>query len=192
MRGMGELAPGSVILLNGPSSAGKSTLARALQGRLDVPFLRFSLDFLLFGGEVLPERRDHEGPFAWSSMRPRLFDGYYRCLFALARAGNNLVVDLIIETTKQKRRLIEELGRLDVFYVGLHCPLPELERRERARGDRHMGDARRDLEFVHVFGPYDFEVNSSLSPECNAERIIAAWHTRAQPSRFAVSAGQTS
>ena len=182
---MEEFAPASVILLNGPSSAGKSTLARALQDRLDVPFLRFSLDFLLYGGEVLPRRRDRKGPFAWPSMRPRVFDGYYRCLPAFTGAGNNLIVDLIVETAEQKHRLAEELEGLDVFYVGLHCPLPELERRERARGDRRLGDARRDFALVHAFGPYDFEVDSSFAPESNADRIVAAWGTRAQPSRLA-------
>jgi chloramphenicol 3-O phosphotransferase len=118
-------------------------------------------------------------------MRTRVFDGYYRCLPAFARAGNNLIVDLIVETAEQKRRLDEELDGLDVFYVGLRCPLPELERRERARGDRRVCDARRDLKFVHTFGPYDFEVDSSLSPESNAEQIIAAWRAWARPSQVA-------
>jgi hypothetical protein len=38
-------------------------------------------------------------------MRTQVFDGYYRCLPAFARAGNNLIVDLIVEKAEQKRRL---------------------------------------------------------------------------------------
>ncbi|MBV9538095.1 MAG: AAA family ATPase [Acidisphaera sp.] len=181
---MDEIAPGCVILLNGPSSAGKSTLARAVQDRIDVPFLRLSLDLLLFGGEVLPARRDRDGPFAWASLRPRLFVGYYGCLSALAAAGSNIVTDLIIETEWQRGRLTHQLARFDVFYVGLHCPLPELERRERMRGDRRIGDARRDLTFVHSFGAYDVEVDTSRPLDENADRIIAAWRTRSSPGRF--------
>ena len=95
-----------IILISGASSAGKSTLAKALQALLDEPFLRFSLDLLMFGGEVLPARRDTAGAFSWASMRPLLFDGYYRCISALASAGNNIVVDHIIETQDQLDRLV--------------------------------------------------------------------------------------
>lgn len=173
-----------IILLNGPSSAGKSTLARAVQDRADVPFLRFSLDLLLFSGEVLPHRRDQEGPFEWRSIRPRLFDGYYGCLAALAQAGNDLVIDIIIETDSQCRRLEAVLAPFDVFFVGVHCNLAELERREQARGDRRIGDARRDLTFVHGFGPYDYEVDSGRPPDVSADLVLDAWRTRGAPRRF--------
>ncbi len=165
-------------MLNGASSAGKSTLCRGLQAQLDEPFLQFSLDFLMFGAEVLPKRRDEGGAFGWGQMRPKLFAGYYGCLAALANAGNNLVIDYIVETKDQLERLVGLLAPFDVFFVGVHCPLPELERRERARGDRRAGDARRDLETVHSFSRYDFELDSSGSPGANAAKIICAWKAR--------------
>lgn len=170
--------PGRLILLNGASSAGKSTLCRAIQAQIDEPFLQFSPDVLLFAAQVLPKRRDPEGPFTWAAMRPRLFEGYFRCLPAFLGAGNNLVVDYIIETPEQWRRLVELLRPFDVFLVGVHCPLDELERRERERGDRRLGDARRDLLTVHTFTRYDFEVDSRHPPEENAAAIIAAWRVR--------------
>lgn len=180
-----EAAPaGQIIVLNGPSSAGKSTLARAIQAQAELPFLRFSPDLLLFGGEVLPPRHGRGGPFAWEKMRPQLFEGYFRCLPALAGAGNNLVVDFIIETREQLERLVALLGGFDVFLVGVHCPLPELERREALRGDRGLGDARRDLQSVHSFTVYDFEVDSSRPADEIAEEIIAAWQQRTHPTTF--------
>ena len=94
-----------------------------------------------------------------------LFDGYYRCLAALASAGNNIVVDYIVETQDQLGRLVNLLAPSDVFYVCLHCPLPELERRERKRGDRRSGDARRDHALVNHFGPYDAELDGMLSAD---------------------------
>jgi len=177
-----------IILINGASSAGKSTLAKALQALVDEPFLRFSLDLLMFGGEVLPARRDTAGPFLWASMRPMLLDGYYRCLAALASAGNNIVVDYIIETQDQLDQLVYLLAPFDVFYVGLHCPLPELERRERQRGDRRIGDARRDHELVNHFGPYDAELDGMLSVDANAASLLAAWKARRLPGVFATRA----
>ena len=150
---MRDPSPGSIILLNGASSAGKSTLARALQAQLEEPFLCFSLDLFLFDGKVLPKRRDHDGPYSWPVMRPLLFEGYFRCLAALAGAGNNLIVDYIIETHDQMNRLASLTAPFDVFYVGVDCPLPELERRERERGDRKIGDARRDHANFQNFRP---------------------------------------
>jgi chloramphenicol 3-O phosphotransferase len=175
----------AIALINGASSSGKSTLAKAFQTLADKPFLRFSLDFIMYGGEVLPARRDSAGPFSWASMRPMLFDGYYRCLAALASAGNNLVVDHIIETQDQLDRLVYLLTPFDVFYVGLHCSLPELERRERQRGDRSRGDARRDHELVNHFGPYDLELDATLSADINAASLIAAWKARRSPGVLA-------
>ena len=78
---------GKIIILNGASSAGKSTLCDALQKELNAPFLRFSLDFFMFNSNVLPKRKDTQGPFSWSAMRPKLFEGYFNCLFGLASAG---------------------------------------------------------------------------------------------------------
>jgi chloramphenicol 3-O phosphotransferase len=178
---MPETPAGQIILLNGASSAGKSTLCRALQRQLPVPFLQFSLDFLMFGGPVLPERREASGPFSWAAQRPRLFEGWFRCLAALASAGNRLVVDFIIETPEQLERLHALLGDFDVYLVGVHCPLPELERRERLRGDRPAGDARRDLETVHTFTAYDLDVDSSGPPEAVAAQIISGWLSHAGP-----------
>ncbi|GMA16670.1 chloramphenicol phosphotransferase [Deinococcus metallilatus] len=181
---MSNGSAGKLILVNGASSAGKSTLCRAVRDKLDVPFLFFSLDFFLFTTDVLPKRRDPDGTFAWAAMRPHVFEGFYRCLPALLSAGNNPVVELIVETREQMDRLLDLLAPFDVFFVGLHCPLPELERRERARGDRRVGDARRDFETVHTFGRYDLEIDATKPLDQNVEAIITAWRARTRRGVF--------
>lgn len=180
--------PGKIILLNGASSAGKSTLCEALQAELTVPFLQFSLDFFMFNSKVLPKRRDQTGPFSWPAIRPKLFEGYFNCLAGLANAGNNVLTDYIIESQEQLQQLIQKLGHLDVFLVGVHCPLPELERREKIRGDRGIGDAKRDLETVHTFTRYDFEVDSTKPPDENAKAIAGAWELRQGQGAFGSNA----
>ena len=77
-------------------------------------------------------------------MRPMFFEGFHRCLPALAGAGNNLIVEHIVETQPWMNLLVQVLEPFDVFFVGIHCPLPELERRELERGDRRIGEARQD------------------------------------------------
>lgn len=72
-------------------------MARALQAILDEPFWHFSIDHLR-EARVLPTLRIQNGDFVWSALRPAFFDGFHRCLPALARAGNNLLVEHIVET----------------------------------------------------------------------------------------------
>lgn len=174
---------GKIILLNGASSSGKSTLARGLQAALDDPFWHFSIDHL-FAANVLPKERIASGEFPWRDLRPQFFDGFHRCLPALADAGNNLIVEHIVETEAWMQRLLRLLGHLDVFFVGVHCPLPELERRELERGDRRIGEARADFETTHTFCTYDFEVFSTLPPAENIDAVIAAWKIRQRPGAF--------
>jgi len=134
---------------------------------------------------MLPERRAEGGDFAWSIMRPRFFAAFHRCLPAIAYAKNNLIVEHVIEFDTWMRELVVLLAGYDVFFVGVHCPLPELERRERARGDRTIGEARDHLEIVHTFGPYDYELDSTTaSPVENARQVIAAWKNRRSPGAF--------
>jgi chloramphenicol 3-O phosphotransferase len=174
---------GNIILLNGASSSGKSTLAGALQAQLDEAFWHISIDHLMAAG-VLPQQRIDTGEFAWTQMREPFFEGFHRCIPALAQAGNNLLVEHIVETEAWMQRLVELLAWLDVFFVGVHCPLDELERRERARGNRRIGEAQADFQTVHSFGTYDFEVDSTAPPCESVTELIAAWKARRQPSAF--------
>jgi chloramphenicol 3-O phosphotransferase len=175
---------GSVILLNGASSAGKSTLARALQSQLPAPFWHYSIDHLL-AAQVLPRARIDSGEFPWPGLREPFFEGFHNSLPALAEAGNHLIVEHIVETRAWMDRLLRLLDGFDVFFVGLHCPLDELERRERARGDRRVGEARGDFAVTHTFGEYDVECTTTEPAAALAARLVTAWQARRPPSAFA-------
>ena len=88
---------GKIILINGASSVGKTTLSRALQNKLEEPFWHFSIDHLR-EARVLPMERIKGGEFAWPAMRPAFFEGFHCSLPALAAAGNNLIVEHKINT----------------------------------------------------------------------------------------------
>ena len=175
--------PGKIILINGASSAGKSTLARSLQQQLSEPFLHWSFDHLR-ESNALPMARIRNGELDWARMRPAVFDGFHRCLPAFAQAGNNLIVDHIIEQEQWLADLVELLAPFDVFFVGVHCPLPELERRERHRGDRRPGEARTDFHTVHRFTEYDFAIDATQPNEGNVAGLITAWRARSRPTAF--------
>lgn len=175
--------PGRIILLNGASSSGKSSLARAIQARIDRPFWHISIDHLRDSG-VLPSARIKSGEFDWRTMREAFFLGFERSLAAYVAAGNDLVVEHIMESEAWLLRLVDTLAGHDVFFVGVHCALDELERRERQRGDRSIGDARRDFHRIHSYCLYDAEVDAMQDKEANADAVIAAWQARMRPSAF--------
>jgi chloramphenicol 3-O phosphotransferase len=168
-----------IILLHGASSAGKSTLAKAIQRALDEPFIHLSSDHLTPG---LPERRERRGPFRWwDNVRPRFFDGFQRSIAAFAAAGNDLIVDHIIEVPAWREDLRRLLAPHDVFLVGVQCDLDELDRREARRGDRKPGEGRSHVvdDRIHSFGPYDLEVDTTAQDApAVAEQILRHWRAR--------------
>ena len=176
-----SISPGKIILINGPSSAGKTTLALGLQEALDLPFIRFSFD-LFMEHKAFPTQAIRSGRFSWEAMRPAVFSGIQQCVPALAQAGNNVLFDHIIETRGMLDELLRLLSGLDVFFVGLHCSLEELERREMQRGDRRAGEARLDFQTVHSITTYDLELDSENLLEENVSRLLRAWHERQRPN----------
>jgi chloramphenicol 3-O phosphotransferase len=172
---------GKIILINGASSSGKSTLARALQARLEEPFWHYSIDHLRVAG-VLPMERIRAGDFEWTSMRPIFFEGFHHSLAAFAGAGNNLIVEHIVETEAWLNRLLDLLAPFDVFFIGLHCPLPELLRREARRRDKRRDEAAADYEVVHKYCLYDLELTTTRPVEQLVELALSAWMKRTAPS----------
>lgn len=176
-----------IIFLNGASSSGKTTLGRALQQAAPFPLLYFSSDQLV-DAQVLPaiERRHDAGPWAWKTIRPRFFDGFHRCIAALADAGNDLVVEHVVEHRTWLEDCVSLLASHDVFYVGVHCGLAELERREVARGDRIPGEGRSHLEDgIHAWSAYDFEIDTSAHDTATCVRLVLeAFAVRQKPGVF--------
>lgn len=176
----------TVILLNGTSSAGKSSIAQALQDILQEPWLHVALDTFL---GMLPERfHDDPEAFFWRTtvdadgveqieiesgpIGRRFLGGMRRAVAAMAEAGNNLIVDDVI----LDHGLIEYEGLLagvTFFKVGVTAPLSVLEERELSRGDRSIGLARWQFPRVHVGARYDLEVDTSLSDPVACALTIA-------------------
>ncbi|MEM6305050.1 MAG: chloramphenicol phosphotransferase [Pseudomonadota bacterium] len=177
---------GQIIILHGPSSSGKSTLAKAIQGVVELPFWHISIDHLRDSG-VLPSERIAHGDFLWSDMRHPFFDGFHVSLAAYAKAGNNLIVEHILDTPEWVPQLKNLLAPFDVFFVGVHCELGELKARERARGDRPLGSAEQDFHEVHAGRVYDIEVSGQAASQETAQAILECWRSGRRVSEFAAS-----
>jgi chloramphenicol 3-O phosphotransferase len=169
---------GRIIFLNGTSSAGKSTLAKALREILPEPFCYYASDQLADAGFRVLKRGMHHG---MRGERARFFDGFHRSIAAFAEAGNDLIVEHIVEEKSWAEDLRTRTAHLDIFWVGVHAPIEDLERRERERGDRTVGEARFHLK-THDYCTYDLEVDTRDPTDQVAARIVDAWLKR-QPLR---------
>lgn len=172
-------APGTLIVLNGTSSAGKTTLLRELQQQLPEPYLEAGLDKFLW---MLP-RRYLAAPL-WNEVLGeavragevghRLASGMHHALAALSRAGCHVVADHVLVEPAWRDECRTLFRGLPTLFVGVVCPLPALVERERARADRTLGQAARQLERVHEGAGYDLTVDTSrLTPAACAQAIVA-------------------
>jgi chloramphenicol 3-O phosphotransferase len=162
---------GRIILLNGTSSAGKSTLAQALRLKLEPQFCYYASDQLADSGF-----RQLDPTVRWAE-RQRFFDGFHRSIPAFAGVGIDLLVEHIVEKPSWAEDLAQLLAPFDTFWVGVHASLEELERRERLRGDRQIGEAAYHFK-THSFCQYDVEIDSMQPLSHNVNTIVEAWISR--------------
>jgi chloramphenicol 3-O phosphotransferase len=182
---------GRVILLNGTSSSGKSTLLRALQARLDGAWLGVGIDTVVFAlprayldpplwGEVfryVPAEPGAAAPFRIETgeLGMRLVEGLHRMVASLADAGLSVIVDHVLLEPGWLPDLRTRLAGHEVLLVGVRCPLEVVVERERARKDRTIGQAAAQHDVVHRGITYDVEVDTSeLSAEAAADVVAAA------------------
>jgi len=166
--------PGKIIFLNGVSSSGKSALAKELQKRLTEDFLHLQLDAFI---DMLPHTDDMD-------MFYRMVDGMHRSIAAMAEAQNNLIVDHVVIDKVWLDQLLELLGGRYVLFVGLSCPLDELERRERERDSRRQGFARAQIKNIHQGKIYDIELDTNaLSVEQCVEQVLDLY-VNSRPTAF--------
>jgi chloramphenicol 3-O phosphotransferase len=165
----------TIVLLNGASSAGKSSIARALLDVLDTPWFHMAVDAF---GEMRSEVRIPDADVA--AMLTRTRAGFHRAVAGMASAGNDVVMDHVLSERWRLDDCLEVFTGLDVVFVGVHCPVEELARRELARGDRIPGQAAAHVAQVHAHGLYDVTVDSSRLTPAEAAAHIAA-HLRERP-----------
>lgn len=177
----GDRAAGRIIFLNGTSSSGKSSIARELLEILDDGvFFHLAVDTF----NAMRTKRELPPEELGEALR-RTRMGFHRSIAAMAAAGNDVVVDHVLSEPWRLRDCLELLPAEDVLFVGVHCPLEELVRRERARGDRPQGLAAYQHALVHRHGDYDLECDTSTAnPRACAELIREFLPNRPHPTAF--------
>ncbi|WP_311931645.1 chloramphenicol phosphotransferase CPT [Microbispora sp. H11081] len=170
-----------VIVLNGGSSAGKSSLARHLQAVLPRPWLTFGVDSLIEamprsmqdtdgGIEFAPDGAVDVGP-EFMALQAAWMEG----IAATARAGAPVIIDdVFLGGGATQRRWRRALRGLDVLWVGVRCDAAVAAARETAREDRVPGMAEAQAGVVHEGVVYDLEVDTTHTGSPACAKIIAA------------------
>ena len=166
---------GTIIILNGTSSSGKTTLIQLLQDTLVQPFLEFGIDKIIW---MLPRRYFHQP--LWDEVLGKadragkyghqLIRSLHTSIRSLAENGLNILADHVLIEPDWVIDCARQLNGLNAYLIGVHCSLATLEQREIERKDRTLGQARAQFDKVHAFSHYDFTVDTSeFTPQENIQ-----------------------
>ena len=173
---------GRIILLNGASSSGKSSIGQALLPLLPDPWFLVPVDALGAMRSTVHTRVLDDTEVAEILRRTRL--GYHRAVAALASAGNDVIMDYPLSERWRIEDLLDVLEGYDVTLVEVRCSQEELDRRERCRGDRPVGLARSQAR-VYAHGEFDIAVDTtSTGPDACATTIADALAAIPSPKAF--------
>jgi chloramphenicol 3-O phosphotransferase len=189
-----ELTPpyGTIILLNGPSAIGKSSIQNEIQKQFPELYLRMGLDNLFEDLIPIPDLSSFEKKKEFSQYTnegvlirrvslnkdaqghqvvnlelgpagDKIFSGMHYAIAAYSDRGNNVVVDYVMFKPVWLRDLVAALKGHKVYLIGLNAPLDVLEKREKDRGTSPIGHARSHYATVHEGFLYDLELDVANS-----------------------------
>ena len=180
-------APGRLVILNGVSSSGKTTLASAFRDERAVAgefWLLIGIDDFLskmpaawldLGLATGPGTHARDGlrfettptglQLRVGATCRRLLHAYHHAAAAAARSGLNVIVDDVVIDDEVHGDWLDVLGELRPTWVGVRCSPEITAERERRRGDRPVGMTGTQTHSVHRSMRYAFEIDTGdLTP----------------------------
>ncbi len=152
-----------IILLNGSSSSGKSTLAKALQTlimdnrneRYEIvsidDFLKMTTEDVIYEDDVF-----------------EISDALCENVLQALEENQGVIIDHVITSERIFNQLTEKLRYHHLWLVHVTCPLEVLQEREKERKDRCLGSAEASYTYLFPKEGYDLTVDthSMTALEC--------------------------
>lgn len=173
------MTSGRLVLLNGPSSAGKTTLAKRVAQALPDPWLLLPVD-LFHAVRTRPSGERSEE--SWQQVFRRTRAAYHRALAGAVDAGCDVLGDHVLSEPWRLDDLLGLTDALDVLLVHVRCDLGELDRREQGRRDRDAGTARAQAAVVFAHVDCDLTVDTTAGV-AQAARELASLIAQPPASR---------
>lgn len=200
-----------IIFLNGTSSSGKSSIARAIMKHSPLPYLLHSMDHWVndcmdekfISSHFDPpsfkqkewfyhqQRKNLEGHVITTindgSKAIQFHNNIIEAIGLLARKNHPIIIDEVLWHNKILGSYVRELIKCNLIYmIKVTCDILECQRREKLRNDRYEGLALGLSKVVYNNMPYvDLVIDtSSLNPESTASIILNFIQEHPNPSAF--------
>ena len=188
-------ASGVVIILNGPSASGKSSIQKEFQTLMmpnlwiklgidnlfDIPMPDITIENLEYWQKPnlirwITNSKDQENNPIMTLFTGEQGDnvayGMNSAIAAYAQNGCNMIVDYIGYKKEWIDDLQNKLKNIKTYWVKVAIPLETLEEREKARSTSPKGHARSHYDFVYWNLPYNLEVNSGRQSASEIAQMI--------------------
>lgn len=185
-----------IIVLNGTSSSGKTSLAVALQDVLDDSWLVFGVDTLIGALplalvdiheaatiDARPEVHDvrdggisfgADGDISVGLEYRRLEASWLMGLATIATSGTRLILDeVFLDGERSQERFRQSFPGRRIAWIGVTCDRDVATERERRRGDRVVGMVEKQSSLVHEGVVYDLVVDTTVHTAPELARRIA-------------------
>lgn len=163
---------GQAVLLNGPSSSGKSSIGAAMLPLLDDPWFFVPVDAISGMRSIVHRRPLDDAETADMLRRTRL--GYHRTVAALLQTGNNVIMDYPLSEPWRLDDLLDVLVSFDVTLVHVLTDPHEHDRRERSRGDWPVGLAAGQRVLDHYDCDIEVDTTTALPRTTPASSSISS------------------
>lgn len=162
---------GRIVFLNGVTSAGKTSIAEAMQERDDIFFYVVANDLFeqMIGEKYL--RQNY-----WKYLSEAILLMYHTARL-YSDMGKNVIIDGILverrEIAPHYQQLLEILKSNPLDVVEVYCPLEICRKRNLIRTDRYENQSDEQQEWMAQNIKYSLRVDTSLhSARACADRIV--------------------
>ena len=163
----------NAIVLHGPTSSGKSSLAKALQANAAIPAFHISLDAFVTMANRGDMRSEEERDLAYHIHCENLRSTLGR----VVNTDFEIILDLVLRDSVAFDSCLRALSPRPICVVRVWAPISVLEAREQAREDRGAGMAREQFEHTAYKRTYDFEVDTSTCTPVQGAAAIRKFMT---------------